>query len=53
LHEPNDAKAKGSSVQLLESESEERILGNGIKITQTILQSVTHPGEEEHRTRKN
>jgi hypothetical protein len=53
LHEPNDAKAKGSSIQLLESESEERILGNGIKITQTILQSVTHPGEEEHRTRKN
>jgi hypothetical protein len=53
LHEPNDAKAKGSSTQLPGSESEEHILGNGIKITQTILQSVTHPGEEELGTRKN
>jgi hypothetical protein len=53
LHEPNDAKAKGSSTQLPGSEGEEHILGNGIKTTQTILQSVTHPGEEEHGTRKN
>jgi len=48
LHEPNDANAKGSSTQLPDSESEEHILRNEIKVTKTILQSVTYPaGEEE------
>ena len=46
LHEPNDANAKGMSTQPRDTESEEHILGNKIKITKTILQSVTHPGEE-------
>jgi hypothetical protein len=35
------------STQPRDTESEEHILGNKIKITKTILQSVTHPGEEE------
>jgi hypothetical protein len=54
LHEPNGAKAKGSSIQLLETESEERKLRNEIKVTQTILQSVTYPAREEgqHRSHK-
>lgn len=47
LHEPNDAMAKRLPTQLQDSESEEHILGNEIKITKTILQSITYPQEEE------
>lgn len=49
LHEPNDAKAKGSSTKLPGLEGEEHILGDGIEITQTILQSVTYPAREEEQ----
>jgi hypothetical protein len=53
LHESNDANAKRSSTQLRDSESEEHMLRNEIKVTKTILQSVTHPEEEEHGGRSN
>jgi hypothetical protein len=48
LHEPNDANAKGSSTQLLDSESEKHMLGNEINVTQTIWQRGTQSegGEE-------
>lgn len=43
LHEPIDAKASRLSTLLRDSESGEHILGNGIKISKTILLSVTYP----------
>ncbi|KAF2128003.1 hypothetical protein P153DRAFT_319184 [Dothidotthia symphoricarpi CBS 119687] len=49
LHEPTKSEAKRSTYPLQDSESKESILGSDIKITKTILQSVTYQEEEEER----
>jgi hypothetical protein len=51
LYEQNDTRVKAlkPSTQLRHSESEESILGTGIKITKTVLQNSTCVEEDEAR----
>jgi hypothetical protein len=51
LYEQNDTRVKAlkSSTQLRHSESEESILGTGIKITKTIMQNSTRVEEDQAR----